>query len=411
MKVVVFNIGCKVNQYECDAIMDMLRDMNYEVSSELTYADLYIINTCAVTAEAEKKSRQCYARCKHINPNSKIMIIGCSSQNNPNSFIKDDVIFIGGTNKKKEIINHLNDLSLYTNDLTLPNEYEELSIAKTDRARGYIKIQDGCNKFCSYCLIPYVRGRSHSRRIDSVLEEFNRLSKVTNEIVLIGVDLMEYGKDNNQSLIDLFNELKNFDIRIRLGSLYAENLTEELLDSMFNLKRFCPHFHLSLQSGDDEILKLMNRHYNSKVYSDKISIIRSYDYNSCITTDVIVGFPTETNIQFENTYKFLKDNKFSDIHVFPYSKRNGTIASKYIQVDKNIVKERMNKLLDLKNDLKKQYVYDNINEEQEILIEYKNEDGYYEGYSRNYIRIYTNNEDNLRIIKNLKPYKDGLIEI
>ena len=411
MKVVVFNLGCKVNQYECDCIIDYLKKLNYDVSSELEYADVYIVNTCAVTSEAERKSRQAISRCKSFNKESKIFVIGCASQYKPESFMKDGVIYIGGTNNKLEIVKHLQDNDLYKSPLILPKKYEPLSLTSTNRTRGYIKIQDGCNKFCSYCIIPFLRGRSHSRKIDDIVKEFDELSKLTNEIVLIGVDLMDFGADTNESLTDLFKELKNYNIRIRLGSLYAELIDEQFLDSVFSLKKFCPHFHLSLQSGDEDILRRMNRHYSVKEYSEKISLIRKYDDLSGITTDVIVGFPTETDDQFNNTYKFLENNEFSDLHLFPYSKREGTLAAKLTQVDKEIVKERMKKLSELKTQLEDNFIEKNLKRPQEILIEYKNDDNLYEGYSRNYIRLYTKYNQNLREINLLNKYKDGMIEI
>ena len=409
MRIVVFNLGCKVNQYECDVICDILKARGHIVSNELLEADVYIINTCAVTQEAEKKSRQSIARCKKFNPEAKIIVCGCASQNNGESFIKDGVKYISGTTGKIDVVNHIKDEDLTVNIREFTTEYEECSLHFPKRTRAYVKIQDGCNNFCSYCLIPYLRGRSRSRDLQNVIEEVKTLSENTDEIVLTGIDLMAYGKDNNTSLAELIRKLSDIDIRIRLGSVYAEKIDEELLDALFNLNHFCPQFHLSLQSGDSDVLKSMNRRYTADDYEKKIELIRRYDDNASITTDVIVGFPTESEAAFANTYDFLQDIEFSDIHVFPYSRRSGTTAAKMQTIPPDVMNVRKHKLLELKKELSESYHRRNIGKLQRVLIEEQVGD-YMVGYSENYLKVYTKKQGNIVECYPTQLYKDGLLE-
>lgn len=408
-KITVFNLGCKVNQYECDILAEKLIDKGYEVSQDLCFSDIYVLNTCAVTSEAERKSRQAVARCKALNPEAKILICGCASQNSPESFKKDGVTYISGTANKNELINHIEDLEIYTNIDALPLKYEENTLENPHRTRAFVKIQDGCNNFCSYCLIPYLRGRNRSANPENVLNEIRGLSKKTKEIVLTGIDLMSYGKDIGTDLNSLIKSLSELDIRIRLGSVYAEKITEELLDSLYSLDNFCSHFHLSLQSGDNDVLKSMNRHYTTDIYSDKIELIRKYDKNAGITTDIIVGFPTETEERFINTCKFVQDMKFSDLHIFPFSARSGTKAASMKKIDSFIVKERKKIMSNIKCDLKNRFLIENIGITHKILFE-ENSDGYNFGYSGNYIKIYTKKEGEIIKTTPNKLYKDGLLE-
>ncbi|MFW5780469.1 MAG: tRNA (N(6)-L-threonylcarbamoyladenosine(37)-C(2))-methylthiotransferase MtaB, partial [Bacillota bacterium] len=392
--------GCKVNQYESDRLVQALEKRGFKVFSDLTYADIFIINTCAVTAEAERKSRQAIKRCLAKNPDGKVYICGCSSQNNPLQFQKQGVSFVCGVNKD-EIINRIDADFLF-------NGYENsiLTLTKT-RARSYVKIQDGCDNFCSYCIIPYLRGSSKSRDTDEIVEEVKALSQKTKEIVLVGINLSLYGKDTGSSLVSLVKKLKDIDVRIRLGSFYAESINKELLDSLFELKHFCPHFHLSLQSGDDEVLKAMNRRYTTKLYKEKIELIRSYDKNACITTDIIVGFPTETDKMFENSVNFAKNMEFSDIHIFPYSQRSGVASSKLTPPDKLVLKERIKKMTEIKRQLIKNYLFANINIEQNVFFE-ESIDGIKRGYSERYIRVYAKTKKEFAKVMPKEIYKDGL---
>lgn len=409
MKAVVFNLGCKVNQYECDLLSEGLSARGYEVSEELGYADLYVINTCAVTAEAEKKSRQAVARCRKYNDNCSIIVCGCASEHNSEAFRKDNVTFISGVANKQSILDHIDQKYNSIDISEIPSVYEDGILRGGHRTRAYVKIQDGCNNFCSYCLIPYLRGRSRSREISSVVKEVDELSRVTDEIVLTGINFTQYGEDTGTDLATLIRALNGFEPRIRLGSFYVEALNRELLDALFSCKRFCPHFHLSLQSGDDSVLKKMNRKYSSADYLSRIELIRTYDKNASITTDVIVGFPTETEEEFHNTVEFIKKVKFSDIHVFPFSAREGTVAYDMPKIDAKTIDERRNVLLKLKKELIKDYLEKNIGVEQNVLFE-ECVNGISEGYSERYIRIYKEGDFLGRTLK-VTPtaiYKHGL---
>lgn len=410
MKIVVFNLGCKVNQYECDVIREKLTFDGHDVSEDMTFADAYILNTCAVTSEAERKSRQAVARCLKQNPKAKIFVMGCASQKSPESFEKEGVTFISGTANKLSVSSHIND-SLFSKEVDiLPLKYDEMTLSDAPRTRAFVKIQDGCNHFCSYCIIPYLRGRSRSREVEKVVDEITILSKKTNEIVLTGIDLMDYGKDLGISLVDLFRKIKDVNARIRLGSIYAEKITTEFLDAVFAIKNFCPHFHLSLQSGDDTVLKNMNRHYTSSDYLDKINLIRKYDANAGITTDIIVGYPTETNKAFENGCDFIKEAKFSDLHIFPFSPRTGTPAAKLPVIPSNEMKERKNRMAEIKKELKNSFIRQNLGVEQEVLIE-ENIDGYNVGYSKNYIKTYTKQSGEIVKVLPNELTEDGLKEV
>lgn len=409
MKAVVFNIGCKVNQYECDVLTEKLAILGYEVSEDLEYADIYILNTCAVTQEAERKSRQAIARCLKYNPNAKVFVCGCASQKSGETFKKDGVIYITGVAGKQAILEHLQDSNQELNIVDLPKEYEDFSLTQPSRTRAFVKIQDGCNKFCTYCIIPFLRGRSRSRDLHEVVNEIKVLSQNTKEIVLTGIDVMSYGLDIGTNFTELIQSLKDIDVRIRLSSIYAESIDKPLLDALFNLRDFCPHFHLSMQSGDNQVLKKMNRHYTSEIYAEKIELIRQYDKLAGITTDIIVGFPTETDEAFNNTYMFLKEHEFSDVHIFPYSPRTGTVAAKMPILDKNIVVTRKNALNDLKTNLKANFIAKNIGSTNSVLIETK-ENGLNVGYTKNYIRVYTKKEGTIVNVQLDKPYLDGAID-
>ncbi len=406
MKAVVFTLGCKVNRYESDVISQELIKRGYEVTDELGPADIYVLNTCAVTSEAERKSRQAVGRCRKFNPDCKIFVLGCASQKSFSSFEKDNVVYIGGTGGKLRLFEYLNNNSLKIDPIEI-KDYEDSLLSTPSRTRSFVKIQDGCNNFCSYCIIPYLRGRSRSRRISSIVKEVELLSEKTPEIVLTGINTMAFGLDTGESLPELINALKDFDVRIRMSSFYAEGITEELIESLYNLKKFCPHYHLSLQSGDTDVLKKMNRRYTPDVYKKKIELIRKYDKNAAITTDIIVGFPTETEENFNNTVSFCENVSFSDLHIFPFSPREGTVAAKMDPIKKEIVSEREKRLFEVKKKLKNKYLLNNIGTEQEVLIEQKEGD-FYVGYSRNYTKIYTESNVTIQRVIPRQIYKDGL---
>ncbi len=397
MRAVVFNLGCKVNQYESDKLAQGLRQKGFEVFSELTFADIYIINTCAVTAEAERKSRQAVKRCLSHNAEGRVFVCGCAGQHDAEAFEKKKVEYVCGADKSK----------LLDRIETLVDSGDIAPTAFVDRTRALIKVQDGCDNFCSYCIIPYLRGRSCSRDIPEIVEEIKTLAENTKEIVITGINLALFGKDNGASLAALIEAIKDIDVRIRLGSFYVEGVTKELLTALFSLKQFCPHFHLSLQSGDDSVLKAMNRRYTTAEYLEKIDVIRSFDANAAITTDIIVGFPTETENQFNNTVEFVIKARFSDIHIFPFSAREGTAAAKLVQIEKSIVKSRVKKLALVKRDLQKSYLNDNIGVPQKVLFEEENE-GLSCGYSERYLRIYAKTDKDFAEIIPTEIYKDGL---
>lgn len=427
MKAVVFNLGCKTNRYETDAMSAEFRAAGIDVSNELTKADVYILNTCAVTAEAEKKSRQAVARVRAKNPDAKIYVCGCASEKSPERFLKDGVKTIIGTGAKQKFVGEIlsdlkktgnetarneNDTSEITvNEKTLreiPSEYEEFFYPPiVNRTRAELKIQDGCNNFCSYCIIPYLRGRSRSRSLLSVVREAEYLDGKTREIVLTGINLSAYGKDIGTNLAELVRKLRHIDARIRLGSFYVEGVTDELLVALHGLKNFCPHFHLSLQSGDDQVLRAMNRRYSTEDYRKAVDKIRAYFPNAGITTDVITCYPTETEEMAKNTLAFLKEVNFSDIHVFVFSKREGTQAAKLRELPYEIKERRKPELLKLKTELQTAFALKNLGIPQSVLVE-ETFDGISIGYSENYIRVYTENAEPLQTVVPKILYKDGI---
>lgn len=404
MKICVFNLGCKVNRYETDRLIALAQDLGFETSDELCYADIYIINTCAVTNEAEKKSRQAVARALKYNPKAKVLICGCASQSNPKQFSDiRGVTFVKGVAGKDDLLKHLSDCG--TEIDVLPSLYDENGLTGEKRTRAVIKIADGCNNFCSYCLIPYLRGRVRSRGIAEIKEEFELLKSTHDELVLTGVDISSYGKDIGSSLGELIDELNDGKTRIRLGSLEVGIVSDEFLKVLKRNPLFCDHFHLSLQSGSREVLKRMNRHYTPEQYYQAVELIRSYYPDAGITTDIIAGFPTETDEMHEETLEFAEKVAFSDIHCFEYSMRNGTVAAKMQQVPSEIKQRRMNDLMALKQTLKKQYIDKFVGCTKDVIFE---EEG---GYTSNYLRIYVDEpviQGRLVSIKLTEPYKDGL---
>lgn len=386
MKIVVYNLGCKVNKYECDSLLKTLRGRGYEASEDLVYADLYVLNTCAVTNEAERKSRQCVSRCLKLNPNAKVVVCGCASQNNPQQFAtKDNVTFVIGNAKKGKIADMLQESGVLVD--ALPREYEDDFSAEVVRTRAYVKIQDGCDNYCSYCLIPYVRGRSRSRSVESVVEECKNLESKSKEITITGIDISSYGKNIGSDLATLICALSDIDCRIRLGSLEVNVIDERLLLALKNLKKFCPQFHLSLQSGEDGVLKKMNRHYTTAEYFDKVNLIRQYFPTSAITTDLICGFPTEDEESFQRTLEFIDKVGFAQMHIFGYSQREGTVAARYDLLPQSIVRDRVTRAIKVAEKKRQEYVENFVGKTLELLTE-DEEQGYMRGYSTQYIKCY-----------------------
>jgi len=407
-KAVVFNLGCKTNQYECDVLAAGLKSMGYETSDRLEYADVYIVNTCAVTSEAERKSRQILSRIRAHNPQAYIAICGCASQKNAEFFLKNGVQYVSGVAGKTKLLEYLGQNHSAVDEL--PSAFEETEfLPSVSRTRGFVKIQDGCSNFCSYCIIPHLRGAPRSKKIAAAAEEIRALSKSLDEIVITGINLSFYGKDNGESLAALMREIKDVDVRVRLGSFYVEGISAELLDALFSLKDFCPHFHLSLQNGDDGVLKDMNRRYTTADYKEKVKLIRRYDPLAAITTDIIVGYPTETEESFQNTLNFVKEVGFSDIHIFPFSAREGTKAAKLKPLDPKTVKDRAARLAEVRDGLCEQYLKKMLGAAQNVIIE-ETKDGIAEGYSQYYVRCYTPlKTPKKRVIIILDElYKDGI---
>ena len=388
MRAVVFTLGCKVNECESDSLIAGLIERGYTVSDKLVEADLYIVNTCAVTLEAEKKSRQTVSRIKKLNPNAKIIFTGCASQKCPQSFSeKSDDYLVTGTFNKMKILELLDRSGINISEES--SEFEELLRVKSLRTRSYVKVQDGCNNFCSYCIIPYLRGRSRSRDPEKILSEIVELSPT--EAVINGINLSAYDY-KGQKLKDLIIKLQSVDTRIRLGSLNVEVIDDEFLAELKKLKNFCPHFHLSLQSGSNAVLKAMNRRYTREEYAKKVDLIREYFPDTGITTDIIVGFPGESDKDFLDTVDLVRMVRFSDIHPFPFSPRSGTVAFKMEQVDSSIKKKRLDKLLEIKKECKDEFDRLNLGSEQEVVVEEK-KDGYYSGYSKNYLKVFVEGEN------------------
>ena len=407
MKAVVFTLGCKVNECESDSLIAGLISRGYEVSDKLVPADLYIVNTCAVTAEAEKKSRQTAARIKKLNANAKIIFTGCAAQKNPKAFLeKSDDYLVTGVFNKNGILDMLDKSG---EQLSPPcAQFEELNTVKTLRTRAYVKVQDGCNNFCSYCIIPYLRGRTRSRNPENVINEIETLCPT--EAVINGINLSAYDY-NGITLTGLMQKLSGVACRIRLGSLEVRVIDDEFLIALKNLKNFAPHFHLSLQSGSNAVLKSMNRHYTAAEYIEKVDLIRKYFPDAGITTDIIVGFPTETEENFNETLELVERVKFSDIHPFPFSPRSGTVAFKMQDLPASVKKERLNILLEKKSQRKLEFANAMVGKTLDFLGE-EQKDGYLEGYAENYLRLYvkdSNPDGKIKKVSVIRPFKDGAL--
>lgn len=407
MRAVVFTLGCKVNECESDALIAGLNNRGYTVSDKLEKADLYIVNTCAVTAEAEKKSRQMESRIKKLNPDAKIIFTGCAVEKNCKSFSeKSGNYLVTGTFNKSKILEMLDKVG---EDISEPDTvFEEMDFPKTLRTRTYVKVQDGCNNFCSYCIIPYLRGRSRSRNPENIIKEISIANP--KEVVINGINLSAYDY-NGLKLVDLMKKLKDVDARIRLGSLEVRVIDDQFLTALKGLKDFAPHFHLSLQSGSNQVLKSMNRHYTASEYIEKVDLIRAYFPDAGITTDIIAGFPTETEENFRETLSLIDRVAFSDIHPFPFSKREGTVAYKMQDLPSETKKERLNILLSKKAECKKNFAEKFVGKTLNFLFE-EEKDGYYQGYSENYLRVYIKEftpNNKINKVKVIEPYSDGVL--
>ena len=405
MKTVAFcTLGCKVNQYETNAMMQKMIEAGYEVVDFETKADIYIINTCTVTNMADKKSRQMLRRVKEINPEAILVAVGCYAQVAKEKLEQiPEIDLILGINEKNDIVKYVEQASknTYVSDVLHQTEFLDFGdVTYTEKTRAVIKVQDGCNQFCSYCIIPYARGRIRSRKPESVIKEITDVAKEgIKEVVITGIHIASYGKDFNTEyrLIDLIEEIQKVDgiQRIRLGSLEPTLITEEFVTRLKKLSKICDHFHLSLQSGCDETLKRMNRKYTTDQFRHVVELLRNAYPEVHLTTDVIVGFPGETEEEFNKTYEFLKEIKFYKMHVFKYSPRSGTVAAKMPnQIDGNIKEERSNKLIELSDENEKEYNQKYIGKEVEVLLE-EREGEYLKGHTTNYMVVKMKTNENL----------------
>lgn len=410
-KIAFLTLGCKVNSYETEAMQALLVREGAVVCEFHETADIYIVNTCSVTNMADRKSRQMLHKARKKNPEAVIVAAGCYAQTADVEALKENGIdVIVGNNQKKEIVEILNGyLEGRENarlDIGKETEYEELNLdTQVEHTRAYIKIQDGCNQFCSYCIIPYARGRIRSRKAEDVITEVRRLADAGyQEIVLTGIHLSSYGQpagDREQPLLSLIGELDEIQgiKRIRLGSLEPRIITEDFVKALAGYETVCPHFHLSLQSGSDTVLKRMNRKYTAKEYAHSVEILKKYYEAPAVTTDIIVGFPQETEEEFEETLAFAKRIGFSKIHVFKYSRRQGTVADKMSgQIPETIKTERSERLIQAEEALGRQYRGQEIGSVQKVLFEESTMiDGEVcqVGYNERYVRIAVKTEEDL----------------
>ena len=413
-KAALHNLGCKVNSYETEAMTQLLKKAGYKIVSFQDQADVYIINTCSVTNMADRKSRQMLHKAKKQNPNAVVVATGCYVQTATEKAVQDlSIDLVVGNNRKKDIVEILNEYYAekeageqvkeeYVIDINHTDEYEDLEISTvTEHTRAHLKIQDGCNNFCSYCIIPYARGRIRSRTMESIKAELERLSASGfKEIVLTGINLSCYD-DNGKKLIDVIEMADNVNgiERIRLGSLDPEVVTEDFVEGLGKVKKICPHFHFSLQSGCDKTLKAMNRHYTSDEYYEKCQLIRKYIDNPAFTTDVIVGFPGETEEDYISSREFVKKVKFAELHVFKYSKRDGTVAAKMPnQIDEKIKTLRSEDLIKTGEELTKEFRQAKMGQDTTVLFEEKillDNKEYWVGHTVDYIKIAVPEKENL----------------
>ena len=410
MKTVAFiTLGCKVNQYESNAMAQKFIENGYElIEDENRSADIYIINTCTVTNMSDRKSRQMLRRVKEKNKNAIVVAVGCYAQVAKDDLEKiPEIDLVLGNNEKADILKYVNDYilenkkELKMEDVLQTKEFVEFGdITFTEKTRAVIKVQDGCDRYCSYCIIPYARGRVRSRKPENIISEINKIAKKgIKEVVITGIHIASYGKDfkDNYRLIDLLEDLNEIDgiERIRLGSLEPLLITEEFMERLVKLEKVCHHFHLSLQSGCDET------RYSTEEFRNIVNILRRFYQDVVLTTDIIVGFPGETEQEFEKTCEFLKEIKFYKMHVFKYSPRKGTkAASMPNQIDGNIKEARSKKLIEISSENERYYNNKYIGKEIEVLFEEK-KNGTYHGHTKNYLLVYCEADENLenKIVK------------
>ena len=412
-KVAFITLGCKVNQYETNAMTQKFLENGYEIVDHNQKADIYIVNTCTVTNMSDRKSRQMLRRVKELNKDAILIACGCYVQVAREELKQvEEIDLILGNNEKKDILKFIQNYEkektkqIEIEDVMQKKEFVDLGqVTYTEKTRAVIKVQDGCDRFCSYCIIPYARGRVRSRKPESILLEIDKIAKEgIKEVVITGIHVASYGKDFNNSykLIDLLEEIQKIEgiERIRLGSIEPLLIDEEFIKRLIKLKKVCHHFHLSLQSGCDETLKRMNRRYTIEQFKNIVNLLVKNYEDVILTTDIIVGFPGETEEEFNKTYEFLKEIKFYKMHIFKYSPRKGTKAAEMKhQIDGNIKEERSKKLIELSNKNQLEYHKKYIGKQVEVLWEEK-KDGTYKGHTKNYILVCSSNKKNSTIVEN-----------
>lgn len=423
-KAAFHNLGCKVNAYETEAMQEMLEKAGYEIVPFKEGADVYVINTCTVTNIADRKSRQMLHRARKLNPEAVVVAAGCYVQAQEGKEIDPCIDIVIGNNHKKDLVHILEEYKkerlVEVEDIGRTREYESLQLTKTgEHTRAYIKVQDGCNQFCTYCIIPYARGRVRSRELNDVAAEVRALAENGyREVVLTGIHLSSYGIDfdGQRHLLELIRAVHEIDgiMRIRLGSLEPGIVTEDFAKTLASMPKFCPHFHLSLQSGCDATLKRMNRRYTSGEYYEKCVLLRKYFDNPALTTDVIVGFPGETEEEFEQSLAFVDKVDFYETHIFKYSKRAGTKAAAMPdQVDEQVKTARSAAMLELNERKQKAYEASFIGKEVEVLIEEEAVIGgrnVQTGHTKEYIKIALEKKENLKnCVVNLQIENDSQI--
>lgn len=402
-----YTLGCKVNQYETNAMIQKMIEANYEIIDFEEKADVYVVNTCTVTNMSDRKSRQIIRRAKERNKNAILVVTGCYVQvaKEEVSKIKEIDIMLGNQ-EKKDIVAHIETYQKQRqesiSDILQEKTFAEFgNITYTDKTRAVIKVQDGCDRFCSYCMIPYARGRIRSRNEKEVITEISEIAKKgIKEVVITGIHLASYGRDSKTSLIDLLKQINEIEgiRRIRLGSLEPTLMQKEFIEELVKLEKICDHFHLSLQSGCNETLQRMNRKYTKEEFEEGIKLIRKNFPNASLTTDIIVGFPGETQEEFQETYEFLKKVKFYKMHIFKYSPRKGTKAATMPnQIEGKMKEERSKKLIELSNQNQEKQNSTYIGKEVEVLFE-EQEGEYIKGHTSNYKMIYVKSSD--RILEN-----------
>lgn len=399
MKAAFYTLGCKVNQYETEYMAETLKNAGFEIVSPSEQADYYIINSCTVTSTADQKTRQNVRKFKRLHPNSTVILTGCMPQAFPKQAQELEQADIILSNKNNDdILNLINEYNI-THNRTVKiekhqtgDEFSSCRISHfSERIRAFVKIEDGCDRFCSYCIIPMSRGRVRSKSLDELKEEINMLAKNgIKEVVLVGINLSSYGKGQNFNIVDairICNENENI-LRIRLGSLEPDHITDDIIDGMAKYEKFCPQFHISLQSGCDKTLKEMNRHYNSAEFKQLCDKLRAAFPDATLTTDVMVGFNNESEEDFKQSLKFVKQINFEKVHVFPYSEREGTVASKKGDNVPRAEKERRAAIMiEQTNNQRIAYFNSLIGTTQKVLFEAKTKDSYYQGYTKNYIPV------------------------